>query len=188
MSDVTSLLSAIEGGDGQAASQLLPLVYDELRKLAAHKLAQEAPGQTLQSTALVHEAYLRLTGGQDPSAQFSGKGHFFAAAAEAMRRILIDRARNKHRQKRGGAWRRLRLEAIDLGADQPTENLLALDEALAKLAQHDAQCADLVKLRFFAGLSLQQAADSLGLARRSADRRWAYARSWLFDELRREND
>jgi RNA polymerase sigma factor (TIGR02999 family) len=187
MSDVTGILSAISECDGQAASALLPLVYDALRELAAHQLAQEAPGQTLQPTALVHEAYLRLTGGRDPSARFAGAGHFFAAAAEAMRRILIDRARSKHRRKRGGAWRRVRLDGVDRFVDESADDLLALDEALTKLAEHDAPCAELVKLRFYGGLSMQQAADALGLARRSADRCWAYARSWLYDELRRHD-
>jgi RNA polymerase sigma factor (TIGR02999 family) len=186
MSEVTRLLSAIEQGDAHAAEQLLPLLYDELRKLAAQKLAQEAPGQTLQATALVHEAYIRLIGGAKPAAGqvWDNRRHFFAAAAEAMRRILVDRARDKHRLKRGGGWRRLRLDRIDLPVNEPPEHLLALDEALQKLAQEDAVCADLVKLRFFAGLTLGEAACAVGIARRSADRYWAFARSWLYDELR----
>jgi RNA polymerase sigma factor (TIGR02999 family) len=192
MSDVTRLLSAIEQGDAQAAAQLLPLVYDELRQLAAQKLAREAPGQTLQATALVHEAYLRLVASGDASAprgqHWDGRRHFFAAAAEAMRRILLDRARDKRRLKRGGAWRRLRLDQIDLPIDEPPDDLLALDEALEKLAREDALCAELVKLRFFAGLTLEQAAGTLGIARRTADRYWAFARSWLYDELRRGDE
>jgi RNA polymerase sigma factor (TIGR02999 family) len=192
MSEVTRLLSAIQQGDPRAAEQLLPLVYDELRKLAAHKLTREAPGQTLQATALVHEAYLRLVASGDASAprepSWDGRRHFFAAAAEAMRRILIDRARDKGRLKRGGSWRRLQLDHIDLPLQEPSGDLLALDEALEKLAQEDELCANLVKLRFFAGLTLDEAASSLGIARRSADRYWAFARSWLYDELRRGDE
>ena len=186
MTDVTQLLNAIEHGDPHAASQLLPLVYDELRRLAAQKLARENPGQTLQPTALVHEAYLRPVGSDD-AANWDHRGHFFAAAAEAMRRILIDRARDKGRIKRGGSWRRLRLDHhLDLPVQDPPDDLLALDEALEKLTQEDPLCANLVKLRFFAGLSLAEAAGTLGIARRSADRYWAFARSWLYDELRQE--
>jgi RNA polymerase sigma factor (TIGR02999 family) len=189
MNEVTRILAAIEQGDPHAAGRLLPLVYDQLRKLAAQRLAKEAPGQTLQATALVHEAYLRLVaGGGERSAagpHWTGARHFFAAAAEAMRRILIDRARDKHRLKRGGAWRRIGLDSIDLPAEETPGDLLALDEALAKLAQEDPPCAELVKLRFFAGLTLDEAADTLGIARRTADRYWAFARSWLYDELRR---
>jgi RNA polymerase sigma factor (TIGR02999 family) len=184
MSDVTRILSAIEQGDPSAAGQLLPLVYDELRLLAAHRLSQEQPGQTLQATALVHEAYLRLVGAE-PVRHWDSRRHFFAAVAEAMRRILIDRARDKRRLKRGGAWRRLRLEEIDLSVAEPPDDLLALDEALQKLAGEDPLCAELVKLRFFAGLKLEEAAAALGLARRTADRYWAFARSWLYDELSR---
>jgi RNA polymerase sigma factor (TIGR02999 family) len=182
MTDVTHILSAIEQGDPHAAEQLLPLVYDQLRQLAAQKLAQEKPGQTLQATALVHEAYVRLVGaGDDP--HWNNRRHFFAAAAEAMRRILIDRARDKHRLKRGGGWRRLRLDQIDLPRAETPDDVIAIDEALEKLAQEDALCAELVKLRFFAGLTLQEAATTLGIARRSADRTWAFARSWLYNEL-----
>src|SRR5215475_12187339 len=148
MSDVTRMLSAIEHGDTSAAEQLLPLVYDELRRLAAQKLAHEQPGQTLQATALVHEAYLRLVGGGQ-SQQWDGRRHFFAAAAEAMRRILLDRARDKRRLKRGGGWRRLRLDQIDLPVEEPPDDLPALDEALSKLEREDPTCAELVKLRFF---------------------------------------
>jgi RNA polymerase sigma factor (TIGR02999 family) len=192
MSEITQILSAIEQGDPKAAEQLLPLVYDELRKLAALKLTQEAPGQTLQSTALVHEAYLRLVAnaqGQPAGAQlWDSRRHFFAAAAEAMRRILVDRARDKHRLKRGGGWRRLKLDHVDLPVDEPPEDILALDEALEKLARQDKLAAELVKLRFFGGLTLEEAARSLEISPRSADRYWAFARSWLFDELRRSDE
>ena len=182
MTDVTRILSAIEQGDPNAAGQLLPLVYDELRRLAAGHLAHEKPGQTLQATALVHEAYLRLVDVDRPQL-WNSRGHFFAAAAEAMRRILLDRARDKRRLKRGGGWRRLRLDHLDLPVDDTPDDLLAFDEALDKLAQADALCAELVKLRFFAGLTLAEAATTLGIARRSADRTWAFARSWLYHEL-----
>jgi RNA polymerase sigma factor (TIGR02999 family) len=183
MSDVSRILSAIAQGDPQASSQLLPLVYDELRRLAAQKLAQERPGQTLDATALVHEAYLRLVGqGEEP--HWNSRGHFFAAAAEAMRRILINRARDKARLKRGGGgWRRIDLDKLTV-ADQATdEDLIALDDSLERLAQENPGCAELVKLRFFAGLTLEEAAAALGLARRTADRTWAYARAWLYDAL-----
>ena len=182
---------AIDRGDTRAADQLLPLVYDELRRLAAQELAREAPGQTLQATALVHEAYVRLVAGAEDRKRrgeepaWESRRHFFAAAAEAMRRILLDRARNKRRLKRGGGWRRLRLDHIDLPGSEAPEELLALDEALQKLAQQDTLGAELVKLRFFAGLTLEEAAHTLGLARRTADRYWAFVRSWLYDELRR---
>jgi RNA polymerase sigma factor (TIGR02999 family) len=191
MSEVSHILNAIEQGDPHAAEQLLPLVYDELRKLAAQKLAQEAPGQTLQATDLVHEAYLRLVkpagGSRVPSEEqhWAGRRHFFAAAAEAMRRILINRARDRGRQKRGGGWRRLRLEHLDLGVADPPEEFLLLNEALDKLAQEDPTCAELVKLRFFAGLTLDEAAQTLGVVRRTADRYWAFARSWLYAALRK---
>jgi RNA polymerase sigma factor (TIGR02999 family) len=183
MAAVTQILNAIEQGDPQAAQQLLPLVYDELRKLAAAKLAQEKPGQTLQATALVHEAYLRLVGPAVAGKQWQGRGHFFAAAAEAMRRILINRARDKNRQKRGGDLRRVDLDAIEIALDTPAEDLLALDQALQELAATDKLCADLVQLRFFAGLTLGEAAEALEMPRRTADRHWAYARAWLFDRL-----
>jgi RNA polymerase sigma factor (TIGR02999 family) len=185
MSDVTHILSAIEQGDPHAAEQLLPLVYGELRKLAAAKLGQEKPGQTLQATALVHEAYLRLVGGDDEQ-QWQSRGHFFAAAAEAMRRILLNRARDKRRLKRGGGRQRLDLSRIEIALDTDPEELLALGEALEKLSDTDKIAAQLVNLRFFAGLSLKQAAESLGIAQRTAERQWAFARAWLYDQLRRD--
>jgi RNA polymerase sigma factor (TIGR02999 family) len=171
-------LSEIELGDEQAAAQLLPLVYDELRKLAAQRLAHEKPGQTLQATALVHEAYLRLVG-NDPERPWEGRGHFFAAAAEAMRRILVDRARHKRSRKRGGALVRAELDEVDLATPEAADEILAVDEALAGLAAADARAAELVRLRYFAGLSLPDAARVLNMAPRSADRLWAYARAWL---------
>jgi RNA polymerase sigma factor (TIGR02999 family) len=182
MADVTQILSAIEAGDPHAAAELLPLVYDELRKLAAARLADEKPGQTLQSTALVHEAYVRLVGGDQPR-DWDGRGHFFAAAAEAMRRILIDRARGKATAKRGGDLRRIDIERVAEGDDGREAELLALDDALAELERHDPQAARLVKLRFFAGLTHQQAAEALGVGRRAADRLWALARAWLYQSL-----
>jgi RNA polymerase sigma factor (TIGR02999 family) len=182
MSEVTHLLNAIEQGDLQAANQLLPLVYDELRRLAAQRLAAERPGQTLQATALVHEAYLRLVGESD-DLRWEGRGHFFGAAAEAMRRILIDSARRKAATKRGGSARRVSIDDVALVGDEPDDNLLALDEALAELEKHDAQAAQLVKLRYFAGLTHQQAAEALGIGRRAADRLWALARAWLHQRL-----
>src|SRR5262245_43789851 len=182
MSEVTQILSAIERGDPSAAEQLLPLVYDELRKLAAAKLAGESPGQTLTPTALVHEAYLRLVGG-DPDQPWNGRGHFFAACAEAMRRILVNRARDKGRLKRGGTRRRVDLQGFSDPAAAPADDLLDLDEALERLAAAYPDCAELVKLRFFAGMTLAEAAAALGLARRTADDRWAFARAWLFKVL-----
>lgn len=183
MSDVTRILNAAERGDPQAAEVLLPLVYDELRKLAAARLAQETPGQTLQATALVHEAYLKLV---DPDAQQSwdSRGHFFAAAAEAMRRILIDQARTKMAKRHGGDMRRQPLDAVEI-ADATFEkvDLLAVDEALKRLEQFDKLKADLVKLRFFAGLTIPEAAMALGISATTADRYWAYARAWLHAEL-----
>jgi RNA polymerase sigma factor (TIGR02999 family) len=184
MSDVTRILSAIEKGDAQAAEQLLPLVYDELRKLAAAKLAHEKPGQTLQATALVHEAYLRLLGDGAPA--FSSSGHFFAAAAEAMRRILVDQARRKEAIKRGGGLKRQDLEEAQIAAPQPAVDLLALDEALTRFEQLDPRKAELVSLRYFAGLTIPQAAEVLGISTTTADRYWAYARAWLHTELSRE--
>lgn len=194
MDAVTQILNQIEQGDPHAAEQLLPLVYEELRKLAAQKLAQEAPGHSLQATALVHEAYLRLArpagGGRGPpeGRHWDGRRHFFAAAAEAMRRILINRARDRGRLKHGGGWRRLRLEHIDLSVAEPPDEILLLSDALDRLAQEDPACAELVKLRFFAGLTLDEAAATLGVVRRTADRYWAFARSWLYAALRRDEE
>jgi len=181
MSEVTRILSAIEQGDPHAAAQLLPLVYDELRQLAAAKLAQEKPGQTLEATALVHEAYLRLVGQEEPRS-YKDRGHFFAAAAQAMRRILIDNARRKQAQKRGSGRERQDLETV--AAPEPDEELLALDQALEKLAAKDSQKARLVELRYFAGLTGEQAAEVLGISPTTADRHWAYARAWLRAEVR----
>jgi RNA polymerase sigma factor (TIGR02999 family) len=183
MSDVTRILSAIEQGDPSAAEQLLPLVYDELRQLAAQKLAHEQPGQTLQATALVHEAYFRLVGDGQPR-DWNSRGHFFAAAAEAMRRILIDNARRKGRQKRGGARRqRVDLDSQDLVSQTTPDELLLLDDALAALTAEEPEAGQLVKLRYFAGLSIEQAAEALGLSRTTAYEHWAYARVWLHAEL-----
>jgi RNA polymerase sigma factor (TIGR02999 family) len=183
MSDeVTRILSAIEQGDPQAGSRLLPLVYEELRQLAAQKLAHEPAGQTLQPTALVHEAYLRLVGeGEEP--HWDSRGHFFAAAAEAMRRILVENARRKGSRKRGGDRGRADLDVNDLAAPELREDLLALDEALNQLAEADAEAARLVQLRYFAGLTLSEAAKVLGISARTADRLWAYARAWLHQAL-----
>jgi RNA polymerase sigma factor (TIGR02999 family) len=178
MSEVTRLLFAIEQGDPQAAGQLLPLVYQELRQLAAQKLAQEKPGQTLQATALVHEAYLRLVGPGDAT-RWANRAHFFAAAATAMRRILIERARHKRRIIHGGRRQRQELHPDLVAAAAPKEDLLALDAALAKLARHDPVKARLVELRYFAGLTGDQAAEVLGISPKTADRYWVYARAWL---------
>jgi RNA polymerase sigma factor (TIGR02999 family) len=183
MSDVTQLLRAIERGDPGAAGQLLPLVYEELRRLAARKLAREKAGQTLQPTALLHEAYLRLVGKAD-QANWEGRGHFFAAADEAMRRILIESARRKRRLKRGGDRQRVNLEAAAVVSDTPCDDLVALSDALDQLAAEDGPKAELVKLRYFAGLSVAEAARCLGISRATADRWWAYARAWLYDRLR----
>src|SRR5688572_29640396 len=182
MTDVTQILKAVAAGDPTAAADLLPLVYDELRKLAAARLATEPPGQTLQPTALVHEAYLRLVVGGQPDG-WDGCGHFFAAAAEAMRRILIDNARRRMTAKHGGAGRRVELSEELAVAEQPPEDLIALDEALTELEQHDLTAARLVNLRYFAGLTHQDAAAALGLTRREADRYWSLARAWLFRRL-----
>jgi RNA polymerase sigma factor (TIGR02999 family) len=183
MSDVTHILSAIEQGDRHAAEQLLPLVYDELRKLAAARLAQEKPGQTLQATALVHEAYLRLVGSPANENLWDNRGHFFAAAAEAMRRILVESARRKQGPKQGG--NRLRVDLMDVSAATTSrpEDLLALDEALARLAQVAPEKAELVKLRFFAGMTIPEAATALGISHATAERHWTYARVWLYSEL-----
>jgi RNA polymerase sigma factor (TIGR02999 family) len=182
MNEVTRILGAIEEGDAHAADRLLPLVYEELRKLAAQRLAQEAPGQTLQATALVHEAYLRLVG-EGAEQPWNSRGHFFAAAAEAMRRILIEQARSKRRQKRGGNARRQELNEDLLVADDQVDKLLAIHEAVDKLEQHDPQAGALVKLRYFAGFEHQEAAQMLGLSRRAADRLWLLARTWLYQNL-----
>ena len=182
MSDVTHILSAIEQGDPHAAAQLLPLVYEELRKLAAQKMAQEAPGQTLDATGLVHEAYLRLVE-VETAQHWNSRGHFFAAAAEAMRRILIDRAREKLALKRGGGRKRVPLEEVDPPAGTPPEDLLALDEALEQLTRLDPVAGQLVKLRYFAGLSVEQAAATLNLATATAYRHWTFARAWLHRQV-----
>jgi len=182
MSEVTRLLSAIEDGNAQAADQLLPLVYDELRKLAAQKLAQEKPGQTLQATALVHEAYLRLVNRAD-TPHWDGGRHFFAAAAQAMRRILIERARRQQTEKHGGRRQRIDLEEVQAVSSSRSADLLAVDEALTRFAAEDPVKAQLVTLRYFAGLSVQQAAEVLGISRATADRYWSYARTWLYCEL-----
>jgi RNA polymerase sigma factor (TIGR02999 family) len=182
MNEVTHILSGIEAGDPHAAEQLLPLVYDELRKLAAQKLAQEKPGQTLQATALVHEAYFRLVD-INQAQQWNSRGHFFAAAAEAMRRILIEQARRKQTEKHGGDRRRVDLPADLAGPDSCCDDLLDLDEALSRLEGHDADAARLVKLRYFVGLSHQEAAQAMGVSRSVADRLWALARAWLFRQL-----
>jgi RNA polymerase sigma factor (TIGR02999 family) len=182
MSEVTRILSAIQGGDAHAAEALLPLVYDELRQLAAQRLAQEKPGQTLQATALVHEAYLRLVGG-GAEQSWDNRGHFFAAAAEAMRRILVENARHKRTQKAGGPLQRRELEDIAATFETSSEDLLALDDALAKLERENQQAAELVKLRIFTGLTVDEAADSLGISRRTGFRLWTYARAFLQADL-----
>jgi RNA polymerase sigma factor (TIGR02999 family) len=182
MNDVTRILGAIEQGDRHASEKLLPLVYEELRKLAAQKLSQERPGQTLQATALVHEAYLRLVGNENDR-RWDGRGHFFAAAAEAMRRILIDQARRKSSVKGGGGRRRVDLEKLDWNVGGPNDELLSLNDALQKLEQIDKVKSDLVKLRFFAGLTIPQAAEVLGVSPSTADNYWAYARCWLRVEM-----
>jgi RNA polymerase sigma factor (TIGR02999 family) len=182
MSEVTRILSAIEGGDPSAAGQLLPLVYDELRRLAAQRLAHEAPGHTLQATALVHEAYLRLVD-VERAQKWNSRGHFFAAAAEAMRRILIDRAREKLALKRGGDRKQVPLEEVDPPGGTPPEDLLVLDEALEQLTRLDPMAGQLVKLRYFAGLTVEQAATTLGLATATAYRHWTFARAWLHSQV-----
>jgi RNA polymerase sigma factor (TIGR02999 family) len=185
MSEVTQILTAMEAGDTKAAEQLLPLVYDELRRLASQKLAHEKPGQTLEATALVHEAYLRLlpTGGDSMGPSWANRRHFFAAAAEAMRRILVENARRKGREKHGGGRRREPADLDALCADDSDENLLALNDALTDFAAHDPVKARLVELRFFAGLTLQQAADCLDISLSTADRGWRYARAWLYESM-----
>jgi RNA polymerase sigma factor (TIGR02999 family) len=181
MSDVTRILNAIEQGDAQAADKLLPLVYEELRRLAAQKMSHERPGQTLEATALVHEAYIRLVGAE--AQNWSGRTHFFAAAAEAMRRILIENARRKQRHKHGADHHRVDLEDSKIAIEGPSTDLIALDEALTKLTEEDRVVADLVKLRYFAGLTIEQAAAVLGVSSRTADRYWAYARAWLYQQI-----
>ncbi len=182
MSNVTRLIDAAAAGDPEAAAQILPLVYDELRQLAAVRLAAEKPGQTLQATALVHEAFLRLVG-PDPGQLWNGRGHFFGAAAEAMRRILVEAARRKGRNKRGGDRRRVDLEDVRATADNDPDELLAVDEALTSLAREDPDKAELVKLRYFAGMTLEEAAACQGVSLATAKRRWAVARAWLYDAL-----
>ena len=186
VSEVTQILSALERGQARAAEELLPLVYDELRRLAAWHLAKEQPGQTLQATALVHEAYLRLVGKEDP--QWNGRRHFFGAAAEAMRRILVENARRKKRLKRGGDLERVHLADVEIASPMPDDDLLALDEALEKLAQTDARAVELVKLCFFVGLTQEQAAKELGISVSTAERIWAYARAWLFREIQKQRN
>ena len=186
MDDITHLLSAINSGDSLASEQLLTLVYDDLRRLAAHCMSHEAPGQTLQPTALVHEAYLRLVGTRD--VHWDSCAHFFAAAAEAMRRILVENARRKHRTKRGGRWQRQDIDPDQFHASAEPDDLLALHEALERLTATDPQVAELVTLRYFAGLSLPQVAATLGISLRTAERWWAYARAWLLGELEDGDD
>ena len=181
MTDVTLILNAIEGGDPKAADELLPLVYEELRLLAAQKMAQERPGQTLQATALVHEAYIRLV--VDEPQNWNSRGHFFCAAAEAMRRILIENARSKQKLKRGGDQHRVDLSDADIAIERDINDLLSLDEALIKLAQEDPAKADLVKLRYFGGLTLEQASHVLKISRATASRYWSYVQAWLFHEI-----
>jgi RNA polymerase sigma factor (TIGR02999 family) len=182
MNDVTRILNAIDQGDSHAAHELLPLVYDELRRLAAQKLTSEAPGQTLQATALVHEAYLRLVGKENEQ-HWDSRGHFFAAAAEAMRRILVENVRRKRSLKRGGSRAREEFDEVQLAAPEPAEDLLALDEALDKLASKDPIKAELVKLRYFAGMTIEEAAATLGISNATAKRYWTYTRTWLYQEI-----
>ena len=183
MSDVTRILSEIDNGDPRAAEKLLPLVYDELRRLAAIRLAHEKPGQTLQATALVHEAFVRLVGTREEARQWESRGQFFAAAAESMKRILVENARRKQQLKRGGEFARQELEEIPIEASAIQEDLIALDVALTKLAATDRVCADLIQLRYFAGLTIPEAAEALDISPRTADRLWAYARAWLHREI-----
>jgi RNA polymerase sigma factor (TIGR02999 family) len=182
LDDVTHILSAIEQGNPQAAEQLLPLIYDELRRLAAARMKKESPGQTLQATALVHEAYLRLVD-SGTAQRWENRGHFFAAAAEAMRRILVEQARRKGRLKRGRDWERVDLEEIEIPAQALGDNMVALDEALTRLAAKHPEKAELVKLRYFAGFTVPEAAQALGISTTTAERYWTYARAWLFREL-----
>jgi RNA polymerase sigma factor (TIGR02999 family) len=182
MGDVTRILADIEQGDPRAAEQLLPLVYDELRRLAAQKMAQENPGQTLQATALVHEAYVRLVD-REKAQDWDSRGHFFAAAAEAMRRILVEQARHKGSLKCGGNARRINLDDLAQASSESSDDIFALDDALRDLEQHDATAAKVVKFRYFAGLTHQQAAEALGISRGAADRLWALARAWLYKRI-----
>jgi len=186
MSDVTQILQAVERGDAKAADELLPLVYDELRRLAAYRMAHESPGHTLQPTALVHEAWLRLVGGQAP--EFENRAHFFGAAAEAMRRILVENARRKKRLKHGGHLERADFESADLPSPMPDDDLLALDEALDRLAVVDARAAELVKLCFFVGLTQEQAAKHLDVSITTVERTWSFARAWLFREVQKQRN
>ena len=181
MSEVTQILLSIERGEAKAADELLPIVYEELRKLAAHKMTQEAPGMTLQPTALVHEAWMRLVGDENP--KFQGRAHFFGAAAEAMRRILIDRARRKRALRHGGGRERVDIQAAELAADPTDDQRLAVSDALEKFAAKDGRKAELVKLRYFVGLTLEEAAEVLGVSTPTAKRWWAYSRAWLYDEI-----
>jgi RNA polymerase sigma factor (TIGR02999 family) len=183
MSDVTQILTGIERGDSAAAEKLLPIVYEELRRLARQKLAHEKPGQTLQATALVHEAYLRLVDTEQEQ-HFNSRGHFFVAAAETMRRILVENARRKQQVRRGGDRERLPIDMLEVAADDPSVDLLALDDSLHRLEERDAPAAKLVKLRYFAGMTMPQAADALGMSLRTAERNWTYARTWLHRDLR----
>ena len=183
MSDVTQILDRVQRGDPLAVGELLPLVYQELRRIAAHKMAGESSGHTLQPTALVHEAWLRLVGTDEP-AQFQNHGHFFGAAAEAMRRILIDRARSKRALRHGGGQQRLDIQDLEIAIEVPDDDLLDVNEALDKLAAHDKEAADLVKLRYFVGMTIEEAAQALGIGEATAYRYWAYARAWLFKEIK----
>jgi RNA polymerase sigma factor (TIGR02999 family) len=183
MSDVTRVLDRVGHGDARAAAELLPLVYDELRKLAAHRMAYEAPGQTLQATALVHEAWLRLTGSE--SVRWNGRAHFFGAAAEAMRRILVEKARRKRAHRHGGSLVRVELDDVEIAAPGGEDELLELSDALEEFARRDARKADLVKLRYFVGLGTKEAAEILGISIPTADRWWSYSRAWLFQEIER---
>jgi RNA polymerase sigma factor (TIGR02999 family) len=196
MLEVTQILAEIDRGDPKAAEKLLPLVYEELRRLAAQKLAHESPGQTLSATALVHEAYVRLVSSPQsvPSQEeaigeplWNSRGHFFAAAAEAMRRILINQARDKKRLKRGGGWKRINLDHLAVADNASDDELIALDDALEQLTLVNKACAELIKLRFFAGLTQSEAAAAMGLPQRTAARHWAYARAWLYEALRQKD-
>jgi RNA polymerase sigma factor (TIGR02999 family) len=185
MTEVTRLLEAIDQGDPRASEELLPLVYEELRRLAAAKLSQERPGQTIQATALVHEAYLRLVGGEN-APQWDNRWHFFAAAAESMRRIILNRARDKNRLKRGGEWRRVDLEQIEAALGDGEDDMVRLAEALEELGREDADAAQVVKLRFFAGLKHRDVAAALGISLRTAERQWAFAQAWLYERMRKD--